>query len=193
MTMLDEDRHSDPGDDSHTYDGIVENNHPLPGWWQWTLYGAIVFAVIYWFDMQALHIHPSQREIHDAQVAAERMAMADQAFAQGAVNDELLLAFSRDPATLAQGKATFTSTCVACHRADGGGSIGPNLTDAYWLHGNKPGDVFKTVREGVVAKGMPAWGPQLGDKKIAAVAAYVLTIEHTNVPGGKAPQGAQMD
>ena len=191
--MSDERRQPDDGEETHVYDGIVENNHPLPGWWQWTLYGAIVFAVIYWFDVQSMHVHPSQREIYEAQVVAQRMAAADHAFAAGTVTNELLVSFSKDAATVAQGKATFASTCASCHRADGGGIIGPNLTDAYWIHGGKPEDVFKTVRDGVVAKGMPAWGPQLGDKKIAAVAAYVLTMEHSNAPGGKAPQGEQQD
>ncbi len=187
----DEKRISDPSDQIHVYDGIVEENHPLPGWWQWTLYGAIVFAVIYWFDVQAMHIHPSPREAYDA----EQAAAADRAWGGGgpggapAITDDLLQGFSRNPTNVAEGKAIFTSTCASCHRADGGGGIGPNLTDAYWLHGSKPKNVFDTIRDGVPAKGMPTWGPQLGERKIASVAAYVMTIEHSNAPGGKAPQG----
>ena len=32
-------------------------------------------------------------------------------------------------------------------------------------------------------------GPVLGEQRVEAVVAYVLSIENTNVPGGKAPQG----
>ena len=76
---------------------------------------------------------------------------------------------------------------------DGGGNIGPNLTDAYWIHGSKPIDIFHTVIDGVPAKGMPTWGPQLGDDRIESVVAYVLSIRDTNVPAGKAPQGDRVE
>jgi len=82
-----------------------------------------------------------------------------------------------------------TSTCAACHRADGGGVVGPNLTDDFWLHGSAPEKIFRTIATGVPDKGMPAWQPQLGALKTQAVAAYVLTLRGTHAAGGKAPQG----
>ena len=101
----------------------------------------------------------------------------------------MLATIAKDPATLAQGKDVFVSTCAPCHKPDGGGNIGPNLTDAYWIHGSKPTDIYRTVTEGVPAKGMPTWAPVLGEQRVEAVVAYVISIENTNVPGGKAPQG----
>jgi cytochrome c oxidase cbb3-type subunit 3 len=90
------------------------------------------------------------------------------------------------------GKQVFVSTCAACHRADGGGNIGPNLTDEFWIHGDKPQDIWSTVHNGIPAKGMPTWGPQIGEAKVASVVAYVLSIRNTNVPNGKAPQGEKV-
>ena len=44
------------------------------------------------------------------------------------------------------------------------------------------------MTNGVPAKGMVAWGDQLGPARVQKVVAYVLTLKGTNVPG-KAPQG----
>ena len=48
------------------------------------------------------------------------------------------------------------ANCVACHSADGGGLVGPNLTDDNWIHGGGIKNVFKTIKYGVTAKGMIA-------------------------------------
>lgn len=193
--LRDDERDSVPPGEQvvHVYDGIEEVNNPLPTWWQWTLYGTIVFAVIYWFDFEVLKVHRSSRESFEAQAASEAKKKADEALAMGQITPEVLMSMSKDPKTVEDGRRIFTANCAACHRADGGGVIGPNLTDNYWLHGGKPDQVFKTVREGFVTKGMPPWGPQLGDAKSAAVVAYVLTLRNTNVANGKAPQGDKED
>lgn len=174
---------------AHVYDGIVELDNKLPLWWQLTLYGAVVFALIYWFGRR-LDAIPSPGELYMQEIAADRAAEADRARARGTIDDGVLVTLARDPATVAKGKATFGGSCAPCHRADGGGNIGPNLTDGYWIHGAAPTDIFKTVSEGVPAKGMPTWGPQLGVERIEAVVAFVLSLKGTNVPTGKAPQGA---
>jgi cytochrome c oxidase cbb3-type subunit 3 len=174
--------------DEHVYDDIVEHDNKLPLWWQLTLYGAVVFALVYWFGRRFDAI-PSPAQAYQSDVAAERAAEAERARARGTIDDAMLSTLAKDPATLAQGKEVFTSTCAACHKPDAGGNIGPNLTDAYWIHGNKPTDIYKTVSEGVPAKGMPTWTPVLGEQRVEAAVAYVISIENTNVPGGKAPQG----
>ncbi|HEY3820297.1 MAG TPA: c-type cytochrome [Polyangiaceae bacterium] len=172
----------------HVYDGIVEHDNKLPLWWQLTLYGAVLFALCYWFGRR-LDAIESPRQAYESTLAAEHAAAAERARARGTVDDAMLSAIAKDPATLAQGKDVFVSTCAACHKADAGGNIGPNLTDEYWIHGNKPTDIYKTVTEGVPAKGMPTWAPVLGEQRVEAVVAYVISIENTHVPGGKAPQG----
>jgi cytochrome c oxidase cbb3-type subunit 3 len=180
--------HEDSGE--HVYDGIVEHDNKLPLWWQLTLYGAIVFAMVYWFGRR-LSVIPSPDQAYALEVAIQRAADAEAARKRGTIDDAVLATLGRDPATVAQGKAIFTATCAACHRADAGGNIGPNLTDAYWIHGSKPTNIFHSVHDGVPAKGMPTWGPQLGEERVETVVAYVLSIRDTNVPDGKPPQGVR--
>jgi cytochrome c oxidase cbb3-type subunit 3 len=172
----------------HVYDDIVEHDNKLPLWWQLTLYGAVIFGLIYWYGRRLDAIR-SPAETYAQDVAAQHAAEAERARARGTVDDAMLTAISKDPATVAKGKDVFVSNCAPCHKPDAGGNIGPNLTDAYWIHGAKPTDIYKVVTEGVAAKGMPTWGPILGDERVEAVVAYVISIENTNVPGGKAPQG----
>jgi cytochrome c oxidase cbb3-type subunit 3 len=177
-----------PDRDEHVYDGIVEHDNKLPLWWQLTLYGAVLFALCYWFGRR-LEAIPSPAQAYATEVAAQRAAEAERARARGTIDDGMLSTLAKDPATVAQGKDVFVATCAPCHKPDGGGNIGPNLTDAYWIHGSKPTDIYKTVTEGVAAKGMPSWGPVLGEQRVEAAVSFVLSIENTNVSGGKAPQG----
>jgi cytochrome c oxidase cbb3-type subunit 3 len=175
------------GNGSHVYDDIVEHDNELPLWWQLTLYGAVVFALVYWFGRRFEAI-PSPAQAYETEIAAQRAAAAEHA-RSSPVSSEMLATLARDAATVAQGKELFVTTCAPCHRADGGGSIGPNLTDEYWIHGDSPAEIYRTAYDGVPAKGMPTWGPVLGDQRIATVVAFVLSIKNSNVAGGKAPQG----
>ena len=173
----------------HEVDGIEEYDNALPRWWLGTLYASMVFAAGYWFAYHSGAFANLPRAAYEAEVDARAKAEAAKVKSMGAVTPEALSALSRDKGTVDQGKQVFTQTCIACHRSDGGGTVGPNLTDEFWLHGGAPDRIFKTVAEGVPEKGMPAWKPQLGIERVQAVTAYVLTLRNTNVPGGKPPQG----
>jgi cytochrome c oxidase cbb3-type subunit 3 len=173
----------------HSYDDIEEYDNHLPNWWLVTLFATIVFGIGYYFHYEVLHSGPTHMEEYEQSVAADRAAAAARARRAGALTDDTLLTLSRDPATVRAGQAVFTAQCVACHGPNGGGTIGPNLTDNAWIHGGRPTQVYRTVLEGVAARGMPAWGPQLGEERSQAVTAYILTLRNTNVAGGKAPQG----
>jgi cytochrome c oxidase cbb3-type subunit 3 len=96
---------------------------------------------------------------------------------------------AQTPAIVAQGKAVFGKTCAPCHGADGRGGVGPNLTDGDWLHGGTPSDIYKSVDEGIAAKGMPAWGPQLGEVVVEYAVAFVLSMGGPRASEDKAPQG----
>ncbi|MBX3220587.1 MAG: c-type cytochrome [Labilithrix sp.] len=172
----------------HEVDGIQEYDNKLPNWWLYTLYGAIAFAACYWYWFETARLGASPVEAYQAEMDR---AAADQAMALtvGDATPEALAALAKDPNATALGKQVFVSTCAACHRADGGGSVGPNLTDEFWLHGSAPERIYRTIASGVPDKGMPAWQPQLGALKTQAVTAYVLGLVGTNVSGGKAPQG----
>jgi len=144
--------------------------------------------VVYWYAYHIGKFVPLPTEAYHAE---EERALAEQAMQikVGAATPEALVALSKDPTAMALGKQVFVSTCAACHRADGGGNVGPNLTDSFWLHGSAPEEIFATVSRGVPDKGMPAWQPQLGMLKTQAAVAYVLGLRDTNVVGGKIPQG----
>ena len=73
------------------------------------------------------------------------------------------------PAAIAAGEAVYKANCVACHGAELQGGIGPNLVDSSWIHGSKPEEIVATITNGVAAKGMPTWGPILGNEKIGQV------------------------
>jgi cytochrome c oxidase cbb3-type subunit 3 len=181
----------EPGENKviHEVDGIQEYDNKLPNWWLYSLYGTILFAAGYWFHYQTSGFGDLPHAEYQLEMDMAAAIEAARIKAAGVMTPESLLALSKDKGTVEQGKAVFTATCVACHRADGGGVVGPNLTDDFWLHGASPDKVWKTISTGVPDKGMPAWGPQLGPDRTQAVTAYVISLRGTNVANGKAPQG----
>jgi cytochrome c oxidase cbb3-type subunit 3 len=174
-----------PPDDSgipirkHTFDGIQEYDQRLPNWWLYTLYGSIVFWVIYWFVHMIGGLVPADGAQVDA--AMDRVAAAKLASSIDVTNDKLFWEMSRNPVFVEAGKQTFQANCVACHLASLRGksenptAIGPDLTDTAWLHGGTPKEVYATASKGVTVKGMPAWEPVLGQKKTAEVVAFLLS------------------
>jgi cytochrome c oxidase cbb3-type subunit 3 len=163
----------------HTYDGIQEFDNRLPNWWLNTLYGSIAFAFVLWFVNQIAHLVPTDGARIDAAMA--RIAAAKMASSIDVSNDGKFWEMSRNPVFVDAGRQTFTSLCVPCHlpslrgKHDSPTAVGPDLTDTAWIHGGTPKEVFKTVSSGVLAKGMPAWEPVLGQKKTAEVVAFVLS------------------
>lgn len=174
-----------PPDDSgptlrpHVYDGIQEFDQRLPNWWLFTLYGAIAFSIVFWFAYMIARLVPSDGAQVDAEMA--RIAAAKMAASIDVTNDDLFWDMSGNPVFTSAGKTTYDSLCVACHLAslkgkgENPGAVGPNLTDMAWIHGGTPKEIYNTVSKGVLAKGMPAWEPVLGQKKTAEVVAYVLS------------------
>ncbi|GGD24266.1 cbb3-type cytochrome c oxidase N-terminal domain-containing protein [Hyunsoonleella pacifica] len=173
----------------HNYDGIKELDNNLPPWWLYGFYASIVFAAIY---LVRFHIFngPTQLDELDTQLAEARIEI--EAYKKTAkdlvdVNTVVLLTDAED---LSTGKSIFETNCVACHMADGGGGIGPNLTDKHWILGGGIKNVFKTVSEGGRSgKGMIPWKAQLKASQIAKVASYVLTLQGTTPANPKAPEG----
>lgn len=169
------------GEIVHEYDGIEEADNQLPRWWLWTLYGSIAFAIGYWF---AYH------ELEAGRLPGERYAdaLAAQAERGGGIDEAALLAMVDDPEAVDAGRQAFATNCVACHGAQGEGKIGPNLTDHHWINGGAPLDIYQVIRQGVPAKGMPAWGQTLGPAAVEQLAAFVLSVRGQEVPG-KVPEG----
>ena len=170
----------------HEYDGIQEFDNPMPRGWVWIFWATIVFSVLYFFDVGGIGVGPGRIATYEADMAAFRAAHPTNGPGMSA---DQLAALAKKPEVLALGKQTFVTNCAACHAADGGGVIGPNLTDADWLHGGTLPAIDKTVTEGVLAKGMPAWGKMLKPDQLSAVVAYVSTLQGTTPAKPKEPQG----
>jgi cytochrome c oxidase cbb3-type subunit 3 len=175
----------------HDYDGIQELDNPIPAWFMYLFYGTIIFAAGYLLNYHVFHTGQLQYEEYKTEMA--QADVAHKLYLSKAANqvDENTVKLVHDPAVIAAGQAIFKQNCVACHRADAGGNVGPNLTDDYWLHGNKIGDLFKTVKYGVLAKGMPTWEKVLSPKQISDVVNFVKSIHGTNPVNPKAPQGVK--
>ncbi|RME68433.1 MAG: cytochrome C oxidase subunit III [Verrucomicrobia bacterium] len=170
----------------HTYDGIQEYDNRLPNWWLFTLYITIAFSIVYWFYYHISGVGATDEE--KLAVALQQVEEARKASAVGDLDDAKLWAMSRDDAVVAAGREVFETNCVACHLASLRGkeespaAIGPSLVDSEWIHGGNPMDIRNTVSNGVLEKGMPAWGTVLGDQKVAEVVAYILS--HHDAPAG---------
>lgn len=169
----------------HVYDGIQEYDKRLPNWWLYTLYIMIVFWVGYWAYYEWFRAGPSGSQSVERQLAAIDAAKLA---SNTKLDEPTLWQMSRNPAFVEAGKATFNANCSACHLASLRGkgenpaAIGPDLTDQTWIHGGKPTEIIATVTNGVQAKGMPTWGPVLGQKKISEVVAYVLSKHKEGEP-----------
>lgn len=174
----------------HTYDGIQEYDKRLPNWWLLTFYGAIVFAIGYWFYYSHTGLVPPP----GAQIEAEMARIQTAKLASSAtLDDETLWKMSRTPSFVEAGSATFKSTCASCHGEQLGGGVGPSLVDQTWIHGGKPTDILNTVTNGVAAKGMPTWGPMLGAKRISEVVSFILSKHDPAEPGMGAAQQASLN
>jgi cytochrome c oxidase cbb3-type subunit 3 len=183
----------------HKYDEIQEFDNPLPGWWTLIFWVCIVWAVLYAFNfIPGLGNGKGRAANYDKEMsaAAEKYGTPQEQAAKiaGTIDVGLMLSFLKDPARLAAGKAIFEdpSRCSSCHMVDGGGLVGPNLTDDYWIHGAQPKDILTTVVNGVPDKGMLTWGPILGPEKCAEVSAYVYTLHGKHPATPKEPQGTKV-
>ena len=168
----------------HVFDGIAEYDKKLPNWWLYTLYLTIVFAIGYWGYYEWLGAGPTpEQEVVTAmaRIEADKLVAAK-------VDDASLWKMSQSAALVESGRATYAANCAACHlvslrgKSESPVAIGPDLTDTAWLHGGTPTEVHHLITKGVLTKGMPAWGPVLGTKKITEVTAYILSKHKEGEP-----------
>ncbi|MBL7966878.1 MAG: c-type cytochrome [Prolixibacteraceae bacterium] len=171
----------------HEFDGIKELDNPLPPWLKYIFYVTIVLSVSYLIlvfvfeDDSVIQQKEYRKEMVAARAKTEIVAKEETVKAAAAPMTQEQI--------LAAGKSIFDKTCVVCHGKFGEGLVGPNFTDEYWIHGGKPEDLKKVVTEGVIEKGMISYKSQFNNKQIDQVIAYILSLQGTNPPNQKAPQG----
>jgi len=173
----------------HNYDGIRELDNELPPWWVWMFYATIIFGVVYLVRFHIVGDYDQDLE-YEQEVAAANLAIEEYKKTAKDLVDTNTVELLTDASDLSAGKAIFESTCVVCHMADGGGGIGPNLTDENWILGGGIKNVFNTVAEGGRdGKGMVAWKQILKPAEMAQVSSYLLTFQGTTAANPKAPEG----
>jgi cytochrome c oxidase cbb3-type subunit III len=173
----------------HDYDGIRELDNSLPPWWVAMFYLTIGFAVVYMAYYHFSGAGPSSIDEYEIQMAKGEEAKERFLARQANKVDETNVVVLTNENDLALGKTIYDQNCVACHGMSGEGGVGPNMTDDYWIHGGGIADIFKTIKNGVPEKGMIAWSAQLRPADMQRVASYIMTMQGTNPPNGKAPEG----
>ena len=172
----------------HDYDGIKELDNALPPWWKYGFYITIVVAVFYILKFEVWHtgMNPTQ-EYAEEMSAAKIQTDAYLASAKENVDENSVVQL--DAAGAAQGKILFAKTCTPCHLAEGQGSVGPNLTDDYWIHGGGVKDIFKTIKYGYPDKGMQSWQAIYSPIEIEELETYIKSLRGTHPLHPKEPQG----
>jgi cytochrome c oxidase cbb3-type subunit III len=202
---------NDSGSDStsskHSFDGIEEQNNPLPRWWLWLFVATLLFALAYLLLYPGLGNWRGLLPGYDALDTARGVPFADgrvgwssvhqwereQAQAQiqygplyarlGATPIESL---ARDTQAMTIAARLFASNCALCHGVDGRGAPGyPNLADDLWRWGGDSQAITASIAQGRHGV-MPAWASVVGEQGSRDLAAYVLRLNDRPLPPGVA-------
>lgn len=176
----------------HDYDGIMELDNALPPWWLYGFYVTIAIAVGYLLHYHVLGTGKLQMDEYRAEIQRAEVEVAAYFEKLGGMVDENNVTLVEDAGRLANGKTIYQNNCVACHAADGGGGVGPNLADEYWIHGGSINDIFRIIKYGATDKGMIAWKDLLGPQDMQDVASYIMSFQGTEPANPKEPQGEKM-
>jgi len=175
----------------HKYDGIQEYDNPMPGWWLWLFWGTIIFSVVYVLGVHAFDFIDTYED--DLSESLADLNEIRHAYAEAnptlQIDEAALAEVVGNPDMVAAGAEHYAAQCAACHGDQGQGLIGPNLTDAYWIHGATNMDLYTVISEGVVTQGMPPWEGVYSAEERAELVAFVKSLEGTNPPAAKEPQG----
>lgn len=172
----------------HDYDGIKELDNDLPPWWKYGFYLTVVVAVIYLINFHVIGTGDLQTAEY-TKAMAQAKTEVEEYMKTAANNVDETNVKQLEGADIESGQQLFIANCAACHGKLGQGSVGPNLTDDYWLHGGSLADIFKTIKYGWMDKGMKSWKEDLSPVQIAQISSFIRTLKGTKPPEAKAPQG----
>ncbi len=172
----------------HNYDGIIELDNNLPPWWKYLFYVTIIFAFGY---MYYYHFGSGKLQIAEYEESVKVAEQKQKQNLQQSTNavDETNVTYLADEASIGKGKTAYATKCAVCHGQAGEGGVGPNLADAYWIHGGSIQDIFKTIKYGVPEKGMVPWQAQMPPAEMQMVASYIKSLAGTDPANAKEPQG----
>ncbi|KDN54629.1 cbb3-type cytochrome c oxidase N-terminal domain-containing protein [Flavobacterium seoulense] len=174
---------------NHDYDGIKELDNNLPPWWVYSFYACILFSAIYLVRFEILGADDQEMELKK-ELAQAKIEVAEYMKNAPDLMDEKTVTQLTEAPDLAIGKTLFETNCAACHRADAGGQIGPNLTDEHWILGGGIKNIFHTISNGGRdGKGMISWKGTLKPKEIQKIASYIMSLKGSNPKDPKAPDG----
>ena len=173
----------------HNYDGIRELDNSLPPWWVYMFYATILFAAVYLVRFHVLD-GDSQEMEYNKEVAEARLELDKYKKQSPKAFDITKATLLTDESNLKRGKAVYNLNCASCHSKDGGGGIGPNLTDENWILGGSFTNVFSTIYDGGrPGRGMISWGKTLKGEDIQKVASYVISLKGSSPENPKKPEG----
>lgn len=174
----------------HAYDGIVEYDNPLPGWWKFLFWFFIIISPVY---IGYMHAGIEGRSIED-QYNKHMASVFEIRFSEigelKADRETIMTYMNEKEEWLSVGEVVYKTNCVSCHGADGGGLVGPNLTDDYWKNVRNIENIATVIQEGAANGAMPAWKNRLSHpNQVVLTAAYVASLRKKPAAGGKAPEG----
>ncbi len=174
----------------HEYDGIREYDNPLPGWWTWLWIASIVFSIVYYpyFHFGA---GPTIEDEYQASVAKHvEKLLAQLGDIQG--DNATILQYMTNDEWMTAAEGMFVGNCSQCHAADGGGNVGPNLTDDYYKNVSEPADIFTVITDGVTGTGMNAWKDRMSEPQRILLSAYVARLRGRTAAVPKEQEGSRL-
>ncbi|MFA6542293.1 MAG: cbb3-type cytochrome c oxidase N-terminal domain-containing protein [Bacteroidota bacterium] len=175
-------------DMGHDFDGIRELDNRIPPWFNYLFGITVLFGIVYMIDYHIAGVSPLQQAEYQQELVAASL-QRQILNANEPPLDETQLVALKDDASLTAGREIFQKYCISCHGLQAGGIVGPNLTDQYWIHGGGITNVYQTIKKGVPAKGMISWELVFTQRQIYQIASFVLSLQGSNPPGGKSPEG----
>jgi len=183
----------------HEYDGIRELDNRMPRWWLYLFYVTIVFSAVY---LIGYHVLPegsrwaSQEMEYENEIASAALFMPADPHASIDLTSLVPLTSQAD---MAAGEEIYNKICVTCHGKFAEGLVGPNMTDPYWIHGDTTSntirvkDLYNVMITGVIEKGMISYKDQLTPEQMQQVIGFIFSLQGTNPPNAKQPEGHKFD